>query len=215
MPYLRGCTGETQRSETMAGKSVVPDDGGDGGGGGNPPRTAAKRSELMSVMAISERVRRALECPVCLQPAVSVSCFCPNGHVVCDDCLFRMQAQWMMDGAGSDFDDDDDGGGGHRCPLCRARMTSTADATVTAVKVNEILNALRVVCVYRPFGCGVLLVAHKAADHEARCRYAPRVQCLVPACRWQGPTGRLFGHVERTHGSGVAVTAPVSGGHAD
>lgn len=169
----------------------------------------AKQSELMTTMAISERIRRALECPVCFQSAYSVSCFCPNGHVVCNDCLFRMQAQWIMNGGHSSDDSQ------QRCPLCRARMTTTADATITAVKVNEIINTLRVACTHRPLGCGALLVAHKAADHEAHCRYALRVRCLVPVCRWQGPFGRLFGHVERVHGNRVAVNAPVSGGHAD
>ena len=53
-------------------------------------------------MDFEERIRVLLECPVCIEPLLSVPIHqCINGHVVCNDCIAKL----------------------NNCPICRNDST--------------------------------------------------------------------------------------------
>jgi len=172
-------------------------DGGDAvcGHGDGPaivPRTAAVSADIE---ALSERIRRAMECPVCLLVAWELLCLCPNGHAVCGDCLTQI---WHRDAAR------------HSCPLCRAPLVPTPDAQVTAAKMTEVAANVMVSCAHRPHGCPELHALRDVTKHEAQCPHAPDVRCLVSVCQWMGVYDQLFEHVRHAHND-VAVDTAVIG----
>lgn len=156
------------------------------------PRNAAVSADIE---ALSDRIRRAMECPVCLLVAWEVLCLCPNGHAVCGDCLTQI---WDRDAAR------------HSCPLCRALLAPTPDALVTASKIAEVVSNVMVSCEHRPHGCPELHALRDVAKHEARCLHAPNVRCLVSVCQWIGVYDQIFEHVRHAHNE-VAVDTAVIG----
>lgn len=153
----------------------------------------ADAAESTAVVALSECIRRAVECPVCLVPLRDVACLCPNGHALCGDCA---QHLWTR-------------GIARICPLCRALLEPSPDARVTAAKVAELLAVLMVSCVHRPHGCAQLVPVWDTARHEAECEHAPDVPCLVTACQWLATYDRLFEHVFRDHNDVAFVTVVI------
>lgn len=178
----------------IAANAVMAERVGRHRGGDGPmivPRDAADSAEIE---ALSDRVRQAMECPVCWRLDWDLSCLCPNGHVVCGGCLQRV---WNRDAA-------------RHCPLCRAQLSPTPDAQVTAAKVAEVVANVMVACAHRPLGCPALCSLYDVAGHEAECAHAPDVRCLVSTCQWIGFYDELFEHVCRVHND-VAVDTAVIG----
>lgn len=153
----------------------------------------ADSADTAEIVALSERIRRAVECPVCLLLLRDVVCLCPNGHALCGDCSRQM---WNS-------------GIERNCPLCRAALAPSPNARVTAAKVTELLAALTVSCVHRSHGCLELVAMQDVAGHEARCPHAPEVPCLVAECQWIGAYEKLFQHVCHEHNGGAYVTAVI------
>jgi len=94
--------------------------------------------------------------------------------------------------------------------MCRSPMEPTVDVNATAVKMNEVIDLVRLACAHRSLGCDQLLRVHEASVHEAECPHAPDIRCLVSVCQWTGVYDGLFNHVCRAHGRGIAVALPVS-----
>lgn len=142
--------------------------------------TAAVSAEIE---AITDQIRRALECPICLLLVANMSCFCPNGHAVCDICLDQL---WNRNVE-------------RNCPMCRSPMAATVDVSATAVKLAEAMMLVKVACAHRPYGCTELLPVNEVIGHESVCVHVPDVRCLVTACQWVGIHEQLFDHVRRVH----------------
>lgn len=186
-------------------------DGGDGGGGGGNVTDAARTEAAAAAAAVakadaeherdirqlSDGIRRAFECPVCMDMCGTVSTCCDNGHCTCNDCTYTMI---RMLGPGSTA--------APKCPVCRSPVSRPA-WTPTAAQppfahptvrlVLRLMAATKVACVYRANGCPDLLLIKQAADHEARCPHASQVRCMVAFCNWSGTYGNLFKHVSSEH----------------
>ncbi|VVC38335.1 TRAF-like,Zinc finger, RING-type,Zinc finger, RING/FYVE/PHD-type,Seven-in-absentia protein, TRAF-like [Cinara cedri] len=155
--------------------------------------TAAAWAEIE---AISDNVRRALECPICLQLAPNMTCPCPNGHPMCHTCADMMSNQNVM----------------QKCPMCRSPIFGNDGtlAFVTAIKFDQIKASLRMACAHRRYGCNELTAIPDMIDHEQFCRYKPTVYCKVSGCQWLGVHDQLFGHVLDVHPAVVIDTACTS-----
>jgi len=143
---------------------------------------------------LSDCVRRALECPVCLELPCSISTCCENGHGLCDQCSYKLMQL-------------------HRdtpplCPVCRSAYGRGQDVRVTtaqppppatAGKLFEIMSVTRVACAFRPQGCPELAYVSLVSLHEAFCPYASHVRCMVAMCRWMGVYHDAFLHVAVEH----------------
>lgn len=155
------------------------------------------------VQRISDSVRRALECPVCMGLLDVMSMCCDNGHGTCDKCSNTMNRLHPLTPP--------------KCPLCRSPATcwdvslpagrgSRLPAAVRASmmpplarKLHEFMSFIKVTCAYRQNGCPDMVYVSPAAVHEALCPYAPRVRCMVPYCQWSGAYRHAFQHVNADH----------------
>lgn len=146
------------------------------------------------IETISDRIRRALECPVCLQVATNMMCFCPNGHVVCEPCLARLWSNTVH----------------NHCPMCRSLLMPTSDTSATADKLSEVFNLVRVTCTNRRFGCAELPIVRALDEHETACPYKPNLQCHVSVCQWTGVYDQLLDHVRQMHSGDVLVDQSVT-----
>lgn len=182
------------------------DGSGDGGGGDCGNVTDAARAEAAAkavaeqekdIRQLSDGIRRAFECPVCMDMCGTVSTCCDNGHCTCNDCAYTMI---RMLGPGSLA--------APKCPVCRSRVSrpawtpTAAQPLFTQPTVRLVLRLMavtKVACVYRPNGCPDLLLVKQAADHEARCPHASQVRCMVAFCNWSGTYGSMFKHVSSEH----------------
>lgn len=178
-------------------KDDSADDDGDGGWDEDERdwdvQSSTAAATAAEIVAISERVRNAMECPICLMLIMEPTCRCPNGHVICYSCLNKLRS---MENA-------------ERCPMCRSPMALGPHVSCTAAKLTEITAWLKVACTYRPYGCEALVPLIAVADHESSCVYMPDVQCLVSTCQWEGLLDGLFDHVSRMHPAS-AVRSEVS-----
>lgn len=66
---------------------------------------ALAATAIDEVEQLSNNVRRALQCPVCMELACSITNVCSNGHSVCDECAHRI---FELDPFGP------------KCPICRS-----------------------------------------------------------------------------------------------
>lgn len=151
----------------------------------------AKARISAEIESITGQIRRALECPICLILVSSMSCFCPNGHAVCDVCLVRM---WDINTV-------------NNCPICRSQMT---EVSAMAMKLAEAITLVKVACAHRPYGCMQLVTVFDVNEHEAECVYMPSVRCLVSTCQWIGNYEQLFEHVRRNHPNSSVVWITVN-----
>lgn len=118
------------------------------------------------IEAISEQVRRALQCPICVMLAPDMVCLCPNGHTVCHSCAMELWNRNLI----------------FHCPVCRSPMlTDLMASSVTAVKVAEVTAMVRLACAYRQFGCNELYLVRDVTEHELVCAYKPNVWYLTSA----------------------------------
>lgn len=187
MAAVAGAAAVTTTADVLTVRSAANDYSG--------PKTVPLDSAASGeIVALSNRIRRAMECPVCLLLAWNMSCLCPNGHAVCGACLEQL---WNRDT-------------GCSCPLCRAPMEITPDAQVTAVKLAQVVANAMVPCAHRSYGCPKLLALYDVAHHEDQCPHAPHVRCMVSVCQWIGVYDQLFEHVRCTHHD-VAIETTVNG----
>jgi len=145
---------------------------------------------------MSDVVREALRCPVCLELAAAVSSCCTNGHWTCDECTHTMS---RMSPAG---------GPPPPCPVCRAPPARRGPAWTAAVqgpppaairKLVEFASSVRVACAHRRHGCTELVRVQVAHEHELHCPHAPLVRCMVARCYWSGAYDEAFQHVSADH----------------
>ncbi|CAI6353772.1 unnamed protein product [Macrosiphum euphorbiae] len=145
--------------------------------------------ETTEIMAISLQIRRALECPICLTMMSEMSCFCPNGHAMCQSCTMTLLNTSTTDTL---------------CPLCRTSMVQSESMSAMVIKLAEATPLVKVACSNRSFGCPDLVPVRYVNEHESVCRYLPDVPCLVPVCQWVGMYEQLYEHVFNVH-PGVTV----------
>lgn len=135
------------------------------------------------LLASSDRIRQAWECPVCLELASVMLCRCPNGHAQCDSCTAKLR----------------DGDEFVCCPICRSPMADTQDARDRTAKMAEDMARAKVACAHRRYGCAQIVAVIRAPDHEAECSFKPDAHCLVSLCQWMGVYDQLFNHVNSAH----------------
>ncbi|VVC38531.1 TRAF-like,Zinc finger, RING-type,Zinc finger, RING/FYVE/PHD-type,Zinc finger, SIAH-type,Seven-in- [Cinara cedri] len=138
------------------------------------------------IEAISDQVRRALECPVCLMLSPDMACpyvACQNGHTACRSCLHEL---WNSNST-------------HHCPTCRSPMDTSTLSMATVILLTEVLATVRLACTYREFGCNQMYYVRDVPDHERTCVYKPNTYCLVAACQWVGTYDQLHEHVGCMH----------------
>lgn len=145
---------------------------------------------------ISDQIRRALECPVCLMVSPNMRSICTNKHAVCPSCEFELWNRNVIHPC---------------CPLCRSPLVAYCDVPcVMAVKVAEVSVSVRLACTYRKFGCNLLYFVRDIIEHERVCEYKPNTRCLEPTCRWLGTYGQLHEHVGRVHPHAYIETTVIS-----
>lgn len=150
--------------------------------------------ETTEIVAISLKIRHALECPICLTLMSVVSCFCPNGHAMCQSCMLTLLNTSTTNTL---------------CPLCRTSMVQSPNMSPMVIKLAEAISLVKVACSNWSFGCPDLVSVRHVNEHESMCRYVPDVQCLVHVCQWVGMYEQLFQHVFNVH-PGVAVESSVT-----
>lgn len=176
----------TERSSAGATELWTGSDGRDN----EDVTTVRATSQLDEIVELSDRIRQALECPVCMEVNANLECHCPNGHVMCSPCLFQLSLRESMD----------------FCPMCRSPMSLNSIGQLTANRMMFALAQVNVTCRYWKHGCRVLVCVKEMARHEADCRYWPDVRCLVTTCRWLGTYDSLYEHVRCEHPNSVART---------
>lgn len=150
--------------------------------------------ETTEIVAISLQIRRALECPICLTLMSVMSCFCPNGHAMCQSCMLTLLNASTTNTL---------------CPLCRTSMVQSASMSAMVIKLAEATPLVKVACSNWAFGCPDLVPVRHVNEHESVCRYVPDVPCLVAVCQWVGMYEQLYEHVFNVH-PGVAVESSVT-----
>ncbi|XP_037427824.1 uncharacterized protein LOC119293442 [Triticum dicoccoides] len=163
----------------------------------NPPATVKHELEDGGVLVIDEQVARAmvaaapaeeesvilevkkkwLHCAACPAPLKRPVFMCGNGHVVCCAC-----------GGGGNGD----GGANKHCDLCGRATTYTR-----IPYIDGLVGDYKVQCPYRIFGCARSITYHSAADHPAKCAYAP---CYCFECAFQGSPASLLRHLTEESG---------------
>lgn len=154
---------------------------------------SGNRSDGDEVGRLSDGVRRALECPVCLELPCSVSTCCENGHGLCDECSYRLMQLRRNTST--------------LCPVCRSvtgafgrggnAVQPPPPATVR--KLFEIMSVTKVACAFRTQGCPELAYVSLVSVHEAVCPYASQVRCMVSTCSWMGAYHDAYTHVFVEH----------------
>ncbi|XP_026807561.1 E3 ubiquitin-protein ligase SINA-like 10, partial [Rhopalosiphum maidis] len=147
-------------------------------------------SDSDEIVTISRLIRRALECPICLTLMSVISCYCPNGHAVCESCMLT-----LLNMSSSQE---------RPCPLCRALMVQSLITSATVDKLTELSRQVKVKCSNWFHGCTRLVPVRYMNKHESRCLYVPSVPCRVTVCQWLGIYEQLYEHVSSSH-PGVAV----------
>uniref|UniRef100_A0A2S2PUF7 E3 ubiquitin-protein ligase n=1 Tax=Schizaphis graminum TaxID=13262 RepID=A0A2S2PUF7_SCHGA len=147
-------------------------------------------SDSDEIVTISQNIRRALECPICLTLMSVISCYCPNGHAVCESCMLTLL---NMSSAQE-----------RCCPFCRALMVQSLFTSAMVDKLNELCHQVKVKCSNWSRGCTELVPVRYVNEHESRCLYMPNVPCQVTVCQWLGIYEQLYEHVSSSH-PGVAV----------
>lgn len=170
----------TPSSSEVAADVVAELSDGGGGGGGDDDNCSSERDE---VQEISDDIRRAIECPVCLLLSPNLTCICPNGHHTCISCVDQLFNNNPL----------------HGCPLCRSPLINTVEVSPTELKLAEWMSVVRVACAHRRFGCDRFITVHETVEHEPQCAHKPDVQCLVSACPWIGVYRQLYNHVSNRH----------------
>ncbi|XP_025196612.1 uncharacterized protein LOC112595576 [Melanaphis sacchari] len=151
---------------------------------------SAQMSESDEIVNISRAIRNALECPICLTLMSIMSCYCPNGHAVCESCMLTLV---NMNNTQE-----------KPCPLCRTPMMQSLSSSAAVDKLTELARLVKVKCTYAPYGCTELIYVRYVNEHESRCPHVPNVACQVNACQWLGMYEQLYEHVSNSH-PGVAI----------
>ncbi|XP_003241456.1 E3 ubiquitin-protein ligase SINA-like 7 [Acyrthosiphon pisum] len=151
--------------------------------------TLPQEPETTEIVAISLKIRRALDCPICLTTMSIMSCFCPNGHAICQSCMLTLLNTSTTHAL---------------CPLCRTSMVQSESMSAMVIKLAETTSAVKVACSNWSFGCPDLVPVRYVNEHESVCRYVPDVPCLVHVCQWVGMYEQLYEHVSNMH-PGVTV----------
>ncbi|CAI6372239.1 unnamed protein product [Macrosiphum euphorbiae] len=142
--------------------------------------------ETTEIVAISLQIRRALECPICLTMMSVMSCFCPNGHAICQTCMLTLLNTSALVAS-------------TLCPLCRTLMVQSLSMSAMVMKLAEATPLVKVACSNWSFGCPDLVPVRHVNEHESACRYVPDVPCLVHVCQWVGMYEQLYEHVSNVH----------------
>ncbi|XP_050431145.1 uncharacterized protein LOC126839780 [Adelges cooleyi] len=149
----------------------------------------SEEAEEAATETVTELIRRALECPVCLQLACRIRCCCFRGHTVCDLCFDRLL----------DLHEP-------TCPMCRSPISATRSTAAVETALANIVRGIKTSCSYRPLGCRQLVAIPDVNAHEASCPNAPDAKCYVSTCQWTGTHDQIYEHVSSDHpGSVVAV----------
>ncbi|KAF0751141.1 E3 ubiquitin-protein ligase sina-like isoform X1 [Aphis craccivora] len=151
---------------------------------------SGQTSDPDEIETISRQIRRVLECPICLTLMSVISCYCPNGHAVCEPCMTTLL---NMNSTQE-----------NPCPLCRTLMLQSLGTSATVVKLTELTTLVKVTCSNRQHGCTELIPVRYVSDHESECPHVPTVRCQVTICQWLGMYEQLFEHVSSSH-PGVTV----------
>uniref|UniRef100_A0ACD5VJI3 Uncharacterized protein n=1 Tax=Avena sativa TaxID=4498 RepID=A0ACD5VJI3_AVESA len=77
-------------------------------------------------------------------------------------------------------------------------------ASTRCPELDAVVNATKVPCPYRAFGCEQYVVYHGAADHQLSCQCTP-CSCPESGCPFVGSRGMLLDHIAAAH-SRLAVT---------
>lgn len=182
----------------------------------------ANESNEDEVQRLSDDLRCALKCPICMELSIPISTCCKNGHGICENCAHTMSS--MNPGEVT------------RCPICRsppARQNTflpfrlcryqplqlgqngplTTSIThhqhmvqeiqppppPTIRKLCEFISATKVACSFRPKGCPNIMFISLVVEHEVLCPYASHVRCMVAWCRWMGEYNQVYSHVSTQH----------------
>ncbi|KAE9535244.1 hypothetical protein AGLY_007977 [Aphis glycines] len=151
---------------------------------------SGQTSDPDEIETISRQIRRALECPICLTLMSVISCYCPNGHAVCEPCMLTLL---NMNSARE-----------NPCPLCRTLMFQSSGTSAMIVKLTELSTLVKVKCSNWQHGCTELIPVRYVSDHESECPHVPTVRCQVTMCQWLGMYEQLFEHVSSSH-PGITV----------
>lgn len=164
--------------------------------------TVRRVTEVDEIQVLSDGIRAALQCPVCMELSGSISSCCENGHATCDECTHTMA---LMDPTYSMS---------QKCPVCRAPSARSCSSgqchypgtqaaqpppPPAARKLYELLSVTKVACSFRSAGCPELAYIPSMAKHEAVCPHGTQVRCLVARCTWIGSYADAFRHVSTDH----------------
>lgn len=159
--------------------------------------TMTLASDTVEVVTLSEQISCALECPICLNLMSVMSCFCPNGHALCQPCMLM-----LLNTRGTSNTD-------VQCPLCRTLMVHLSSSSAMIVKLSQLSAFVKVACPHQSFGCPELVPVQLFNEHQSTCRYVPDVPCQVAVCQWVGAYEQLYEHVHNVH-PGIALQTPVT-----
>jgi len=175
------------------------------------PRAAPKRTtaalrlslgQLLSNPGEDLDVLRQVTCPVCydLLAHENSARQCPNGHVLCRECLEQVAGKRRRIAAAKPA------GEGLACPTCRVVFPKSAYGR--NMLVEQMAGVLRVPC---PLGCGEQLCGAALDQHVASVCRLRTVQCFAGCCAL--PPAELAEHVRTAHGPlqpefGLTVPGP-------
>lgn len=137
--------------------------------GGDAPRGAKRRLDQ-----ISDDVRESISCQVCYNVIAPPVLQCSSGHVICGECVSRLE---------------------HKvCPSC---ATSLA-APIRNLAVERTAASLAVACAHD--GCGAEMRYSDLAGHARKCAFRSfECPCNLdpsqPRCFWTGPLEAIVGHL--------------------
>ncbi|KAG8384148.1 hypothetical protein BUALT_Bualt04G0088100 [Buddleja alternifolia] len=113
-----------------------------------------------------------LDCPVCFDPLSSPVYQCENGHISCASCCTVMK---------------------NKCPNCCMPIGYNRCRAI-----EKVLEAVRIACRNKPYGCMETLNYSEKLAHEKTCNNAP-CSCPHPGCDYVGMSKCLYAHFAMLH----------------
>lgn len=115
------------------------------------------------------------KCPVCYDIARPPIRACVEGHIICSNCLPRLNRQ---------------------CPLCRRPISTDKQLALSQFAATFVVHP----CLYNPSGCAETNFLTDIQQHEKICSFRP---CSCPfknlSCKWEGELDCLIPHIKAKH----------------
>ncbi|CAG7824691.1 unnamed protein product [Allacma fusca] len=118
------------------------------------------------------------ECPVCFDPIVPPFNQCTSGHLLCHNCLPRLET----------------------CPVCRVAIDKKI--RIRNLHLENLAGQFTYPCPFKSLGCEVALQLGEIDNHKLDCPFSIQTYCSIMGiqrCKLLMTTGNIISHLLEKH----------------